>query len=99
VRAYFAVGSELLEFNPFERPLRYFGSGNQVVQWGFETFRVKETGVTHQAEWAWVFDFRDGQIIRIVVIQDLSGISGEIEKAGSKAQALADELAADSNAA
>lgn len=92
--AYFTIGGELMEFRPFVRPLRYFGAGNQVVQWGFEKFQVKETGVTHEAEWAWIFEFADGKITRIVAIQDLAGISDVVAEATARAQAVADADAA-----
>ena len=96
---YFVSGAELMEFNPFERPLEYFGSGDRVVQLGFEIFRVKATGVTHRAEWAWVYDFEDGQIARIRWIQDLGDIAATEAEAGSRAQAFADRAVAGSDVA
>ena len=75
VMAYFAHGAEAMDFDPFERPLDYYAAGNSVVQVGDETFRVKETGITHRAKWAWVFDVHDGLITRIVAMMDLSGIA------------------------
>jgi ketosteroid isomerase-like protein/quercetin dioxygenase-like cupin family protein len=86
VIGYFTHGSELMDFNPFERPLEYLTAGNRVVQLGYETFRVKETGAIHRAEWAWVFDFRDGRITRIVAIQDLGPIRDVITEIASRAQ-------------
>jgi ketosteroid isomerase-like protein len=71
---YFATAATILEFRPFETPLGYFGDGDRVVIVGDETFRVKETGVTHKADWAWVYDVHDGLITRILAIEDLSGI-------------------------
>ena len=90
VAGYFEEGSKRVEFHPFDRPLQYFGAGDRVVQVGFETFRVKNTGVMHQADWAWVFDFRDGRISRIVGIEDLSGIVDVVADAVTAAQAAAD---------
>lgn len=87
---YFAVASELMDFQPFERPLEYFAAGSRVVQLGAETFRVKATGATHSAEWAWVFDLHEGKITRILAIQDLSGVAELVAEAGTRAQALAD---------
>jgi ethanolamine utilization protein EutQ len=85
---YFASGGETIEFRPFEKPLEYYGGGNRVVMVGEETFKVKETGVTHLAEWAWVVDLRDGLITRIVEIQDLSpGVAEPVRAIVSKAQA------------
>jgi ethanolamine utilization protein EutQ len=83
---YFASGSATIKFDPFVKPLEYFGDGDRVVQVGDETFTVKETGITHQAGWAWVFDVHDGRITRIVGIQDLSGIADDIRELVSRAQ-------------
>jgi ketosteroid isomerase-like protein len=68
------------------RPLEYYGDGNRVVQLGGETFRVKATGATHEADWVWVFDVEEGRITRILAIQDLSGIADEVAEALDKAQ-------------
>jgi hypothetical protein len=57
-----------------------------VVIVGDETFRVRETAVTHQAEWAWVYDVHDGQITRILAIEDLSGVEDTIRQVVSAAQ-------------
>jgi ethanolamine utilization protein EutQ len=83
---YFVHGSDTLEFEPFEVPMEYFGNGDRVVMLNDETFRVKATGVTHRAEWAWVIDVHDGLITRIVHIQDLSGVAEPVAEAISKAQ-------------
>jgi ketosteroid isomerase-like protein len=78
---YFINASAMMEFHPFERTLEYYGDGDRVVILGDETFKVRETGVTHQAEWAWVCDVHDGLITRILAIQDLSGIADTVEQA------------------
>jgi ethanolamine utilization protein EutQ len=83
---YFAHASETLEFQPFEKPLQYYGDGERVVILGDETFRVKESGASHRAEWAWVVDVRDGRIVRIAAIQDLSGIADVIRDAVARSQ-------------
>jgi ethanolamine utilization protein EutQ len=84
---YFERGGETIEFRPFEKPLEYYGGGDRVVMVGVETFKIKETGVTHRAEWVWVVDVRDGLITRIVEIQDLSeGVAEPIRAIVSKAQ-------------
>jgi ketosteroid isomerase-like protein len=86
VLGYFANAAATLEFDIFVRPLEYFGDGTRVVQVGGEVFRVKATGATHEADWAWVFDVEDGRITRILAIQDLSGVAGEVAEALAKAQ-------------
>jgi ketosteroid isomerase-like protein/uncharacterized cupin superfamily protein len=83
---YFAHSSALLEANPFVRPLEYIANGDRVVILGDETFRAKENGASHRAEWAWVHDIRDGRIARIVAIQDLSGIEDLIREAVARSQ-------------
>jgi ethanolamine utilization protein EutQ len=90
VIGYFAKAAETMEFDIFVRPLQYFGDSNRVVQIGRETFRVKETGKTHEADWAWVYDVEDGRITRILGIEDLSGVADEEADAMAKAQADAD---------
>jgi ethanolamine utilization protein EutQ len=83
---YFARASERLEFQPFEKPLQYYGDGERVVILGDETFRVKENGASHRAEWAWVVDVRDERIVRIAAIQDLSGVADVIRDAVARSQ-------------
>ena len=82
---YFTEGSATMEFQPFEKPLEYYGDGDRVVQLGEETFKVKESGITHRSAWAWVFDVHEGLITRIVAIQDLSGIEDAIREIVSRA--------------
>ena len=94
VIGYFSKAAETMEFDIFVRPLQYFGDGNRVVQVGRETFRVKETGKTREADWAWVYDFEDGRITRILGIQDLSGVADEEAEAMARAQAEASGQAA-----
>jgi ethanolamine utilization protein EutQ len=86
VMGYFSKAAETMEFDIFVRPLEYFGEGNRVVQLGRETFRVKATGKTHEADWAWLSDVEEGRITRILGIQDLSGIADEEAEAMTKAQ-------------
>lgn len=74
-----------IEFNPFEKPFEYYGDGDRVVILGDETFKVKDTGLTHRAEWAWVVDVHDGLITRILHHQDLSGVAGAVREALTKA--------------
>jgi ethanolamine utilization protein EutQ len=83
---YFANAGATMEFEPFEKPLEYYGAGDRVVILGDETFRVRETGVTHRAEWVWVVDVHGGLITRIVAIQDLTGVAEAVREVISKAQ-------------
>lgn len=83
---YFANASATIEFQPFIEPLQYYGQGDRVVILGAETFKVKESGLTHRADWAWVVDLRGGLITRIVAIQHLAGIAGIIEEALANAR-------------
>jgi ethanolamine utilization protein EutQ len=94
VIGYLANAAATLEYNIFVRPLEYYGNGKRVVQLGGEIFRVKATGATHEADWAWVFDVEDGRITRILAIQDLSGVADEVAEALDKAQREASAQAA-----
>jgi len=89
VIGYFTHGSGTMEFDPFVEPLEYYAAGDRVVQVGDETFRVKETGVTHRARWAWIFEVHDAMITRIVAIQDLSGVADAERKVVETAQRAA----------
>jgi ketosteroid isomerase-like protein len=93
VIGYFANLAATLEYDIFVRPLEYYGNHKRVVQLGGEIFRFKATGATHEADWAWVFDVEDGRITRILAIQDLAGVAGEVAEALDKAQREARERA------
>jgi ketosteroid isomerase-like protein len=82
-------GGEVLEFSPFETPLMYFGDGDRAVVVGDETFRVKETGAVHKAEYAWLVLVQDGKITHISEIQDVSGVAGPLRELVAEAQAAA----------
>jgi ketosteroid isomerase-like protein len=80
--------------SPSARALRdeeYYGDGDRVVILGDETFKVKDTGATPRAEWAWVVDVHDGLITRILHDQDLAGVAGLVREALTKAQSDAVE--------
>jgi ketosteroid isomerase-like protein len=83
---YFTHAGELLEFRPFERPQEYYGDGDRVVIVGEETFRVRVSGVTARAPWAWVHTLHDGLIICIEAIQDLSVVADAVSEAIARAQ-------------
>jgi ethanolamine utilization protein EutQ len=93
VIGYFRNASATMEFDISLLPLEYFGDGDRVVQVGRELFRVKESGVTHETDFAWVFDVHDGRITRIVAIQDLSGVADELADALDKAREATSEHA------
>lgn len=80
---YFANLADTIEFDPFEKALEYYGSGDRVVIIGNETFKAKNTGVTHRAGWAWVIDMQEGLITGINHIEDLSGIAGPVRGTSS----------------
>jgi ethanolamine utilization protein EutQ len=86
VIGYFSNAASTLDFDIFVRPLEYFGDGNRVVQVGGEIFTLKDTGATHEADWAWIFDVEDGHITRILAIQDLSGVADEVTEALNRAR-------------
>ena len=85
---YFASTAAMLDANPFVKPLEYYGEGDRVVQLGYETFTVKETGTKKECEWAFVYDIHDGRITRMVNIQDLSGVEEFAARALAEARAV-----------
>jgi ketosteroid isomerase-like protein len=89
VIAYFSGAGEILQFSPFDTPLEYFGDADRAVVVGEETFKVKDTGVVHNCELAWVYRVRDGRITHISAIQDLSGIAGVLGQHIARSQAAA----------
>ncbi len=61
---------EVLEVNTWD----FIGNGSQVIVLGDERFVVRKTGKVCHSEFAFVLDFRDGKIVRALVIEDLSGL-------------------------
>jgi ketosteroid isomerase-like protein len=61
---------EVLEVNTWD----FVGNGSQVIVLGDERFIVRKTGKVCHSEFAFVLDFRDGKIVRALVIEDLSGL-------------------------
>jgi ketosteroid isomerase-like protein len=86
IQRYFAIAAETIDFNPFVKPLEYFGDGDRVVISGEETFTVRQTGATHHAAWVWLVDVHDGLTTRITSVQDLSGVGELIAAAMSRAR-------------
>lgn len=73
ISAYFARLEEVLdvlEVNTWD----FVGNGDQVIVLGDEQFIVKKTGKQCSSEFAFVLEFRDGLIVRVRVIEDLSGV-------------------------
>ena len=72
---YFETLGEVGEFDPFVRPLEYFASGNRVVILGEERFNIKKTGASGSTDFAFVYDFLDGLVTRLLFIEDTSAIA------------------------
>ena len=70
---YFDRLDEVLEVQEVT-PRGFVGQGDQVIVLGDERFLVKKTGRLCSSEFAFVLDFRDGLIVRALIIEDLSGI-------------------------
>jgi ketosteroid isomerase-like protein len=63
---------ELLAFRQ-ETPLQFYGGDERVVVLGTEAVEIKKSGVTVPgSDYATVLDFRDEQITRFLVIQDMT---------------------------
>ena len=63
VGAFFAKVGEILEFSKFE-PRQFIAQGDAVVALGGYTARAKHTGRSFDAEWAMVFTFRTGKVVK-----------------------------------
>jgi ketosteroid isomerase-like protein len=61
------------EHNSLDRPAEFVAGGDRVVMLGAEGYTVTKSGaVVHNKEFAFVMDFRDGRIARLLLIEDLS---------------------------
>jgi ketosteroid isomerase-like protein len=69
---YFDLVEELLEVREVHTR-DFVGNGKQVIVLGDERFVVRKTGKECHSEFAFVLDFREGEIVRVLVIEDLSG--------------------------
>lgn len=64
---------ELVEDVHLTRPLEFVGDGDRVVVLGAESYTLKKTGAqARNKSFAVVMDFRDGRVVRLVQIKDLS---------------------------
>ncbi|PTL81612.1 nuclear transport factor 2 family protein [Vitiosangium sp. GDMCC 1.1324] len=71
---------EVLEVKTWD----FVGNGEQVIVLGDEQFVVRKTGRTCYSEFAFVLEFRDGKIVRVLVIEDLSGVVEAFGPAGAR---------------
>jgi hypothetical protein len=67
----------------------FVGNGDQVIVLGDEQFIVRKTGRACHSEFAFILDFRDGKIIRVLVIEDLSGVVEAYVTAGARVMSRA----------
>jgi ketosteroid isomerase-like protein len=72
VADYFDMLGDLLAFWRME----YSAIDGRVIAWGDESFTVKGCELEGGTEFALVFDLRQGGVIRLLVIEDLSFIPG-----------------------
>ncbi|HYO55338.1 nuclear transport factor 2 family protein [Archangium sp.] len=83
IREYFDQLEEVLEIlvvNTWD----FVGNGDQVIVLGDEQFVVKKTGKTCYSEFAFILDFSGGKIVRVLVIEDLSGVVEAYSSASSR---------------
>lgn len=67
------TSTALVDDISLDRPLEFFGNGDRVVVLGSESYTIKKTGApATNKEFAVVMDFRDGRIVRVLQIKDLS---------------------------
>jgi ketosteroid isomerase-like protein len=76
VVAYFASLPAIGEFDPLAGPLEFLGdaAGNRVAVIGDMRYRVDASGAAGRGEYAFVMEFRDGAITRILDLMDLSDV-------------------------
>jgi ketosteroid isomerase-like protein len=67
---------ELGDLLAFWRVEEYNAVGGRVIAWGDESFTVEGCGLEAGAEFALVFDLRQGRVTRLLMIEDLSFIPG-----------------------
>ena len=67
----------------------FVGNGDQVIVLGDEQFIVRKTGRACHSEFSLILDFLDGKIVRVLVIEDLSGVVEAYSSAGSRAASRA----------
>lgn len=64
---------ELVEDVQLTRPLEFVGSGDRVVVLGAESYTIRKTGAkARNKSFAVVMDFKDGLVVRLTQIKDLS---------------------------
>lgn len=71
---------EVLEVKTWD----FVGQGDQVIVLGDEQFTVRKTGRTCYSEFAAVLEFCEGRIVRMRVIEDLSGVVEAFAPAGAR---------------
>jgi ketosteroid isomerase-like protein len=76
---------EVLEVHTWD----FIGNGKQVIVLGDERFVVRRTGKVRQSEFAFVVDFRDGMIARVLVIEDLSSLVEDSASASGRVSSRA----------
>jgi ketosteroid isomerase-like protein len=69
VARFFQRLAELVEPESFE-PWSYFAQGDTVVALGHYRFRVRETGKAWETDWAMVWEFRRGEVVRFQILKD-----------------------------
>jgi ketosteroid isomerase-like protein len=71
-----ASGSEIQQFEPKE----YVAEGNKVVALGSYRGKAKATGKMYETEWAMVFTFQDGKVVRFREYCDSAALANAYKK-------------------
>jgi ketosteroid isomerase-like protein len=69
VARFFQRLGELAEPEEFQ-PQQFLAHGERVVSLGRYRFRLRETGRAWETDWAMLWDFRDGQVVRFQILKD-----------------------------
>ncbi len=73
VAEFFSLIGSSLEFHTFE-PREFIAQGDAVVAIGFYNVTVKETKGQSKGDWAMVFNFRNGKIVRFREFTDSASV-------------------------
>jgi hypothetical protein len=64
---YFSALGGMMTFSQID----YTAAGDQLIAWGKEDFTIEPCGIEASSEFALVFDFSEGLITRLLVVEDL----------------------------
>lgn len=76
---------DIVDADPVTEPLEYFTSARRAAIVGLERFTVRATGEAVARDFVWIFDIRDGLIVHIREVQDVSATADLFRQAFRRA--------------